>query len=270
MNEIESTGLLRTLADIDEAPIGDMPSDDQLRRYRAGALSLSEEEDVERALASSSAARMRLAALGGMAMATPSSAVRERVLAALPAPRVVPRQTPRRAWWQAAAAAAAVVLGVGYCSLPTTPLPEALEYVVEAHGLASSRGSVMAKGDTVVEATLETVVRLTMTAADAGAPGVAYALYRRVAGSLERVAAHPELRVEKGPGGATFEAPAELLIGSKPGTYEIFAVAARRGDLPGRLELEPDQDPLTALTDGRRRRANSVRIVLRGQMPETR
>ena len=287
MKPIDPAELLRALADVDEQVPDTLPADDVLRQYREGALSQGDAAAVEAVLAQSPVARERLAALANVALPAPPPAVRERVLAVhaassnagSPAPRRTSsrraRRGSRRVWWGAAAAAAAVVLALGYGLRPVEPLPESLAYMVTARGIETSRGVDPNASDTttaaVIEATGDTLVLLSLAAVDVGAPGLDYALYRPTGGSpptnLERVPSLPELRSEAGAGGVIFEVPAAVLLGEEPGDYVVYMVAARRGDLPERLRLSPQIDPLDVLTDDGRRRAHAVRVVLRETAP---
>lgn len=257
MTPTEPDDLLWEISRRDEPAGSPPPPDEALAAYREGRVTDEEGERIEAQLADSPAARTRLAELAGVTAPAPPPAVRERVLARFPgrAPR-----HPVRRWLAAAALAASLLLAVGYSVLHRPGLPAGLEYQVTASGIARERSAGPAAGP--VEAYPETRVRLVIEPQGEALAEVDFGIYRERGPSLERLTPGGPLTLEIRRGAAVLTGPASSLVGDRPGTYDLYLVVARPGDLPAEHGLEPGADREAVLEDGGRRRAYSVRLHL--------
>lgn len=261
MSSMENEELLRELAQLEERAGDEIPSVELLAAYREGRLPHDEAERLEARLADDPVARERLASLAGVPLPRPPERVRAAVLAAAPRRKVRRFPIP----WQGWAAAAGIVLAVA--ALPFVlpgrhgegrPLPA---YSVSITGLALERSRPMAS-DRSVEARPETRIEIDVAPEDRAVEGVDLALYRRVAGGVERLVEGPKLRQVENRGAAAFEGRAGDLVGPEPGERELLVVVARRGDLPDGLRLRPDEDAAAALAGRGERRVYSLRVKL--------
>ncbi len=243
----------------------DRPPDETLLAYREGRLEDSEAQRIETQLAHSSAARERLIELAGVTLAQPSAALRA---------RLVPQ--PRRQWWAASAAAAAVcLLALGlYLGQPSEPrevpaFDVSVELLAEVRSAAPARpgtdpetvpGTTREVPGTTREVYADTPVRIVMEPTEDAVAGLEFGLYiRRDKGPerrLEHLAPGAGFSLETHRGTAVFAAAASRLLGTTPGSYELFVVAANR--LPATVEITPGSEPQTSLAA-----ATGGRIYLR-------
>lgn len=262
MNPTEPDDLLWEISRRDEPAGGPPPPDEVLAAYREERLSEEETERIEALLAASPAARARLAELAGVAAPAPPAAVRARVLARFPGR---PAKNPARRWLPAAALAASLILAIGYSVLNTPSLPTGLAYEVTAGGIARDRSTERPTG--IVEAFPDTRVRLAVEPRGDALADVAFGIYLERGDRLERLATGGRIALETRRGAAVLTAPASALVGERPGTYGLYLVVARPGDLPDGYDLKPGVDREAILEDGGRRLAYPVRLTLLAPPP---
>jgi hypothetical protein len=236
------------------------PGDELLGRYRQGRLSGEEERRLEAVLLDSSAARARLAELGGVRPPAAPLPIRESRLA----------PSPRRSWRRLAlplaAGLAVAVLGF-WLALRPEPRPRfalGAAYEVSVEGLAALRsgpGSRQVLPQTLVTVRIEPVAAATAE--------VEFGLYRRRGERLLRLPVAPPVRLVESRGAAVFSAPAESLVGSRPGPGTFYAVAGPPGGLPRELGLEgvPEGDVETRLGADGRRFVAAVRLEVVAEDP---
>ncbi|MEM7585778.1 MAG: hypothetical protein AAF560_20480 [Acidobacteriota bacterium] len=243
--------------DREDAPL---PSDTTLIAYREGRLDETESRRVEALLGHSAEARDRLIELAGEPLPGPSPALRERLLPPEPRRASGPSfvrsfsSSFSRRWAAPLAMAAGLVLAVGlYLAQPRTP-SELPRYDVTVEMLSTVRSAEPAEPDgpdVVYRAYPDTSVRIVMEPSEHGAADVELGLYVRRDRQLERLSPGAGLSVTTHRGTAVFEAPASRLVGTVPGSYELFAVAASR--LPETLPLAAGESAAASLeiaTDG--------------------
>lgn len=260
--------LLFTLSELAEAREegGATLPDTTLQAYREGNLRAREAAEVEEQLASNPSLRRRLAALAGESPEVPDADRKRRVLGAVAAERSAPTVSPvagsRRSWWRPLAAAAVLVvaLGVGWW-VSRTPVVTPPAYSVHLAALTVQRDAGESGPETPAteaEAFPDTRVTLEVTVVEQAIDGVAIGVYRSRDGQLERVPDDLLGRTEQ-PGVAVITAAASTLVGSQPGSHDLFVVVAWQGDLPASVAV--GRDPLAELEAGGRRRA--YRLTLR-------
>jgi hypothetical protein len=251
--------LLWQLADIIEDSDQPPATDEVLATYRQGELSKEESRRLERHLACSRSARARLVELARAELDAPPPALREQVL------RRASKARARWRWsrWSIPAAIAAVLLlsvSVLINRSGPTALPENLAYDVVATGLADARDAAAASAS--VNAYPQTEIRVTITPRDVAVANVEIALYQERGAWLQR--AHPgsQVQLQEQRGVAIMTSRAADLVGSTPGTYHLWVVAAVAGDLPDRFQLAAGESARQVLRDGSRRRAYPLEITL--------
>lgn len=256
-NELER--LLSELTFLEDGSGTAPPADTVLHAYREGRLDSVAAQRVERALATSAAARTRLATLADIRPATPPQQVRRQVLQA-----VSPREayfSRRRWWWPAVAAmAAALLVAVGLIFVAPPSLPVEMDYEVVARGLAQERS--LEPQSEVAYALPDTRVVLVATPRGAAVAGFEVGLYRRTGNRILRIEEGEALQTEAHRGAVTFSGKARDLVGTQPGTYDLYVVVAQRGDLPDSERVASGQAPAAALAGGARRRVYPQRIVV--------
>lgn len=239
------------------APELEVALPEELAAYRAGALDPEGHRRVEKALGADPELRSRLIARAGLSLPAPPRQLRGRVLAAYR--RQLGRSDIRlraRRWVPAIALAASLLLAVGLWLARTPSLPASLDYRLSAWGAAELRA--LPAEASALRARPETLVRLRLEPRGLAEPDISFGLYRRDGEGLRRLDA---VRVEAHQGSAELSGLAGNWVGTTPGAYEIFAVAARPGDLPATLALA-GENPLAALAGGGRRRAHRVLLTL--------
>jgi hypothetical protein len=263
MNPTEPEDLLWEISRRDEPAEGPPPPDEALQAYREGRLPEEEALRMEALLAASPAARARLAELAGVAAPAPPAAVRSRVLARFPGR---PSRSPVRRWLPAAALAASLVLAIGYSVWNTPSLPAGLSYEVTAAGIARDRSA--GKTAEALEAFPGTRVRLVVEPRGEALADVGFGVYRERGRRLERLATSGGgLSLEVRRGAAVLTAPASALVGDRPGTYDLYLVVARPGDLPAGYDVTTETDREALLEDDGRRLAYPVRLTLLAPPP---
>lgn len=266
MDPRDSEPLLRQLAQLPE-PEADLPADELLLAYRRGELPAEEEERLERWLAKSPGARLRLVTLGQPAApAGPDERVRSRVLASFAEARSR-RRFPRALW--ALAAAAAVVLGLGlpwlYRSTARAPLPD---YQVHLYGgQAQMRGAAGEGPRGEIQAFPDQQIRFLVTPGDRPGAEMEIGLYRIAGGRLERLdgGGFDESRE-----GAVLVLPAAALAGSVPGRHPLYLAVARPGELPQNGAAVSGGGPgkvAAALADGGRRHVSTLYVTILEEEP---
>ncbi len=253
----------------DDAPV---PPDETLVAYREGRLEAAQAQRLESLLAHSTEARERLIELAESTLSEPSAALRDRLVPPTVASGGHAATAPRPWWPAATAVAAACLLAVGlYLSRPAEvvevpPFEVSFELLAEIRSqggtTAGTSGSDFADGDFADgdfagsdfagSAFAETPVRIAVEPAENGVAGLDFGLYLRREETLVRLVPGSGLRFEAHRGAAVFEAPAGRLVGSAPGSYELFVVAATQ--LPVTIELaagEEAQAVLREMTGGR-------------------
>lgn len=302
MDPRDSEPLLRQLARLPE-PEADLPADELLRAYRRGELPADEEERLERWLARSPGARLRLLALAepaesaelaelgapapaeAVVPAGPGERVRSRVLASFAA-RGRSRRPARPRWAPAAlaalATAAALVLGLGLPWLyraTRAPLPA---YQVHLYGgQAEARGAAGEGPRSEIQAFPGQDVRFLVTPVGAGDGGRAGAeveigLYRVARGRLERLDGGGFAESREG---VVLVRPAAALAGGVPGKHPLYLAVARPGDLPengaavsaggpgGSDGPGSPADIAAALEDGGRRQVSTLYVTILEEEP---
>lgn len=258
MDPRDSDPLLAELARLPE-PEGDVPSDELLAAYRRGELPPEEQERLERRLARSSAARLKLLALAGpVAPARPGEAVRSQVLASFAAAR---RSRSRRLW--GLAAAAALVLGAGLPWLyRATRAPLPAYHVLLSGGQAEVRGAGDGGLRQEIRAFPEQEVGIRVAPEERREARMEIGLYRVEAGRLERLDGGG---FTDGREGAALSRPAAALAGTVPGRYPLYLAVARPGDLPEDGAAAPGGDPeslAAALAAGGRRQVSTFYLTI--------
>ncbi len=242
MTGLDPEEILWTLSATDrDAPDAAVPSDETLLAYRAGQLEDSEAQRVETLLGHNIEARERLIELAMVDLAVPSAALRE---------RLVP--SPKRPWWAASAAvAAACLVALGLYLAQPRALREVPAFDVSVEMLATVRSSAGTEPGTLPATThqafAETPVRIVLEPTEHGVAGVEFGLYIRRDQVLERLVPGAGLQLETHRGSAVFEATAARLLGTTPGAYELFVVAANR--LPSSIDVDPGAEALASLAN---------------------
>lgn len=237
MTSLDPEELLWELSSTDrDDPDLDVPPDERLLAYREGRLDDEDARRLETLLAHSAAARQRLIELAEEPVSGAPPAVRERLLPA----------RERRWWWPATAAAAACLLALGLYLVQPAERREVPPFDVTVELLAEVRSGA-AEGATSGNAFADTPVRIVMEPAEDSVAGLSLGLYLLRANELVRLVPGEGLRFEAFRGAAVFEAPAARLVGSAPGTHELFVVAASR-KLPASVELAAGEEAGAALT----------------------
>ena len=243
-----------------------IPDDDTLRAFRDGALNDEEAREVETALAANWRARERLAAVAGVDLPAPDSALREAIL-----DRSFPAAPVERSgrWWPAAAAFAAAAMlatALSYPLLRPPTLPAQVDYQVSLTGLAAERSASEARE--LVHAFPETRIRISVEPVGVSVDGLEIGLYRQRELRLQRLIPDDHLRLETYRGAGLFEAAAEDLVGLEHGIHSLYVVVAKRGDLPPEVVLKPGEDPQEAIEKNSRRRAYARRIQVESSAAE--
>lgn len=254
MTPLEPEDLLWDLPGHD-GPAGELSGDDRLRAYRAGTLDAAATAELEALLAANPAARRRLVELSRVTLDSPSPALRERVLERLAPAR--PRFASR--WIAAAAFTAAVITagaitGTWWLTRETaSPLPE---MEVELTGLVDERGERdESLAPLIVRAYPTTRVRISV-AVGGDTAGLAVALYRVVAGELQRVAPVAGEPVTAQHGRFLLTAEASVLAGNERGAVSLWVVLAPEDELPERVTLPAGTRAVEALAAGGRRQVS--------------
>lgn len=231
--------------DHEEQEQPDLP-DAVLAAYREDRLDEPRRRQVEELLATHPADRRRLVELTDLSPPAGLKSVRRRVLqdGVMPVHRP---HWPGRLGWLAAAALVVGALGLGlWIATPSLPpLPE-----IHAHidGLAVVRngGEEPTASQQATTATPDATVTVGIHV-DPARAGVEVALYRHdtETGILHRL---PVPATWRDRSTALFRAPARELVGERPGSHRLFAVAAWENHLPSPRPLAPQEAPLEALT----------------------
>jgi hypothetical protein len=224
----------------------------QLTAYAAGELSLEEQEQLEATLARSPAGRSRLVELAKIARQAPSSRVRERVLAELPAApaRAAARSTPRRlqrGWLAAAAAAVIALVAIGTQFGPSSnPAVAVRDFEIHMKGMIladrSNTAPIPADPDQEYRFHADSVVEImAKTVEGSSRAGIDFGLYLLRGDQLERlnIEAVPERYC------TLFSATAREIVGDRPGLYSLFVLSAATGALPD--QLPAGSDPVASL-----------------------
>ena len=240
--------LLWDAVSVDEGVSEAIPSDEELRAYRAGETSEVESRRIEWLLCRSQAARERLGDLAGVPGPTPPSRIRKRVLERGRKSRVVPP------WIVLAAAVMIGAVGLGWGLLrPSAPPLPSFRVDVHAAQITRSLSEAPALPDRIARADLDTRVEVTVEAEGPTRKGLGYALYRRDAAGLRRIE-ESSIRLETYRGGARFQAAARTLTADRDGRHKLFVAVGPAGQLPQSVELRDSDDAqatLERLTGGR-------------------
>ena len=265
-NRRDAEELLQWLAEVEEKET-EGPPGDRLAEYRDGRLAPGEATELEALLGEHREARERLAALAGVRLSEPSRAIREAVLADFAAsagsggslaPRVS-RSRRRTAGWRAAVAGFAAVAALAAVAFGTWRLSDRWANRPDSTAVPEVRATIAGLADERAAPTYgaearalpDTTVRIEASPREAAVAGVELALYRSGGPGLERIAEDFLRRLPAGRGAISIEARAADLVGSVPGRYVLFLVAAPRGELPPTFELARGETPQTALSDRR-------------------
>lgn len=257
MSRIEIEDLLWELSRLDEAdhkakPLDGAILDSLLAAYRDGRLSADQARQVEDLLGCNLEARRRLESLSGTAPPQISARARQRFLRSAP-PRLGPVVgAPARGlgglprWMLAAAAILLTFTGGLYFvlrgpSVAPAPLPD-IEVRIE--GLADIRGEDHARSSTSTTAEPDTAVTVGVIV-DPPRAGLVVGLYsyRPQTNTVVRLPLQPTWETRSR---ALFRAPAESLVGKRPGTYQLFAVIGREGSMPPSRILGSGEGPEAA------------------------
>lgn len=244
-----------------------------LKAYRLGRLTDEEARRVEWCLARSAESRERLTTLAGIEAAPLSETARRRFLAAVassrkptlePATPARPTSTPWVSGWWLAAAAAVVILAGGLWLGRSGPSETGWTLPgidASIHGLAVVRNGNGESSDDRRFTTAEPDTAVTV-GIDVHPPraGLAAGLY--VYQSERRTVVRLPLEATwESRGEARFRASAQSLVGSDPGTYQLFAVIARAGSLPPDRILAAGEEPAAAFL-GRDVKVEPVRLQI--------
>ncbi|MEM7586771.1 MAG: hypothetical protein AAF560_25500 [Acidobacteriota bacterium] len=206
------------------------PSAEDLNAFREQRLERRERERLARHLATRQAERDRLLASAGVAR-RPSPELRQRVLARVYGP---PRARPAARWLSLAAALLALAIGLAWWPAPDPALPA---HRLQISGLATDRADASA-GEETVEVYPDTRLVLTLESEAGATADLIYGVYRRGAAGWERLPANARVERLESPGALRLTALASELLGaSRPGSYTIQIVVARRGELPPAADL---------------------------------
>lgn len=287
----EPEELIRQLAEVEEdeaTPTSEVPTVGQIEAYRTAAKNDEHDEHdendeaverLERQLAASPTKRELLSASAAIELPRPSDKVRAATLAAAPRPRAVrgneapslqpprlkrSRRTRRWVLWVGAAAAAAILafgirpLRVGTGGADTLP-----SYEATISGLAEVRSGAGPEAS-VATAYPSTPIEISAAPLDEGRSGVDIGLYRREGDSAVRVDTAPGVSIEASRGAVVFRSSADALTASsEAGTWDLYVVAARAGDLPTSLAVPSGQSPFEALSASGRRRVEALQLIVR-------
>ncbi len=245
--------ILRALAGQDPEDGLPAPDDQRLHAYREGSLSPEETRELEGLLARSAAGRRRLLELAGIDRSLPLRRVRKAVLDGAARRRGV------APWMAAAAAVAAIAAMIVVALIVVLPrqsaLPERLAYDISARGLAEVRSGEQMPGEKLpgedvpgeTRAYPATPVRISLRPRGDSPAGLSFTLFRREGGALRQVRQPDEVRLESDRGSATFAGSAARMLATQtPGVYPLYIVISRK-ELPSWVDLEPGQDPASAL-----------------------
>lgn len=242
--------LLWELSKLEEEGDEPIPADSTLQDFQEGRLAPRQAAQVERLLARSRQARMRLAVLAGLRPEAPSQELRSRVLASLPA-----RRLSRLSWQRAAMAAAAMAVVALMAQLfwvnGPSPSPDFLpDYEIRVFGAAEVRGSEPALSQQGAPQQYrvgpETRVRIELSARTSSSEVADYGLYRLDGAHLERLSQGLTLKIFRA--AASFEALGSDLA-PQPGRWQLFALVAAQGSLPQSLSLQSGQSPEAKLRE---------------------
>ncbi len=276
--------LIRQLAEIEEddaSRLSEPSIDAMLETYRTGTMDEATAEAFERQLAQSPAHRERLSAAASVELSRPSESVRQAALAAAPRPRAVvvdasvassrqprPSERSRRARWMPwlAAAAAAAVLTIGlrpFWSGRVGGADSLPNYEATISGLAEVRSGTEAVVS-VATAYPTTTVEISAAPLDESRSGIDIGLYRRQGDRVVRIDGEQGVSIESSRGAVVFRSSADALTAStEAGTWDLYVVAARSGDLPTSLAAASGQSPFEALSASGRRRVEALQLIVR-------
>lgn len=238
-------------------------TDQTLERYREGSLEPEEEKQVELELATDRQARERLAKIAGVQLPTPPLELRERILERRPKGAGSSARPAWQRWWPGYAAAAALLLLLLPLARPPG-LPADLAFELYSQGLSSSRseGASTSSSSPVLRAFPNTRVQLRLEPLGEARSGLEFQVYRREGNRLQRLIPEPPLRWEVSRGAALLEGPAAALTGPSTGSVDFFFVVHRPGDSPAKAVELADNDPVSLLANGQRRKVYAWQIQL--------
>lgn len=238
---------LSALEEDEEAPI---PEDQTLQDFREGRLAAGQAEQIQRLLARSRQARLRLGELAGLASPRPAPELRSRVLASLPV-----RRRGRFGWQRAvlAVAAMALILLAARVFWLDSPWPSdglLPEYQIRVFATAEVRNpdgsSPQPDADRVYRFDPRTPVRIQLSAREAASDQVSYGLYQLREGRLTRLEQAQGVTLQESRGVAVFEVMGSRLA-PQSGRWQLFALVASPGRLPDDLSLREGENPQAAL-----------------------
>ncbi len=222
----------------------DLLSEDLLEAYRKSRLSATQRRWVEARLVGDPAARQRLQGKAALDEVTVPRDLRQELLDRFGVER---REGLGRRRLGALLAASVILVILGGFLLRPEPPPI---YDVSISALAQRRDGSEEGGS--ASAFADSSVKITAVVRERAEGEVQIALYREVGASLERVPEDPRILLRRRPGAVLIRAPAEALVGSRPGSYRLFVVSARGDDLPRKLPRVPAGGDTPTIRRGRR------------------
>ncbi len=259
MNPTEFDKLMQQVAEL-ETSTGQQPSREILDAYRSRSLPPEDREHLDHLLAHNPRARQILLEAAGLPTEGPSPALRQRALAAFPAPDARAFSWPK---WLAAAvvlATASWLLIFGSRDAELRPFVDSETYDVKIYGIAKSRSTPDATEP--LEAYADSVIRIEIAARKAAQSEVEFGIYHQRGNQLLRVVRADSDSLEASKGAVIIRAQAEDLVGSRLGNQVLFITVARLGDLPASIELQPADSAFERLAANDRRRVYPQHILL--------